>query len=100
MQKSLLVASKSPSHLAYSEVLHWMAPLSFLLKTASSTTNTTTAGGVAAGTGVRKIAYNARTHSQLTQFVGELRRTGHNDLRVGVQNQCVYDRTGSQQRAS
>ena len=32
-------------------------------------------GAVAAGSGLRKIVYAARTHSQLSQFVGELRRT-------------------------
>lgn len=32
-------------------------------------------GGVSAGSGVRKVIYAARTHSQLSQFVSELRRT-------------------------
>ena len=38
----------------------------------------------AVAVGVRKIVYAARTHSQLSQFVGELRRltTGQQDLRV------------------
>jgi len=37
-------------------------------------------GRVKPGSGLRKIVYAARTHSQLSQFVGELRRThwGHN----------------------
>jgi chromosome transmission fidelity protein 1 len=34
-----------------------------------------TIGGVVPGSGVRKIIYAARTHSQLSQFVGEVRRT-------------------------
>jgi chromosome transmission fidelity protein 1 len=42
----------------------------------STNTNTTpnTVGGVIPGTGVRKIVYAARTHSQLSQFVREVRR--------------------------
>lgn len=39
-------------------------------------------GDVQPGSGVRKIVYAARTHSQLTQFVGELRRTAYADVRV------------------
>jgi len=34
-----------------------------------------TVGGVKPGSGVRKIIYAARTHSQLSQFVSEVRRT-------------------------
>ena len=42
-----------------------------------------TIGSVQPGSGVRKIVYAARTHSQLSQFVGELRRTAWGaDLRV------------------
>ena len=32
-------------------------------------------GGITPGQGVRKVVYAARTHSQLSQFVGELKRT-------------------------
>jgi chromosome transmission fidelity protein 1 len=39
-------------------------------------------GGVVPGSGLRKIVYAARTHSQLSQFVGELRRTHFADARV------------------
>jgi len=34
------------------------------------------------GSGMRKVVYAARTHSQLTQFVNELRRTSFEDIRV------------------
>ena len=34
-----------------------------------------TVGAVKAGSGVRKIIYSARTHSQLSQFIQEIRRT-------------------------
>jgi hypothetical protein len=36
---------------------------------------TVSIGNVQPGSGVRKIVYAARTHSQLSQFVGEIRRT-------------------------
>jgi DNA repair helicase (rad3) len=36
-------------------------------------------GNVEPGSGVRKIVYAARTHSQLSQFVGEIRRTAWGD---------------------
>jgi hypothetical protein len=39
-------------------------------------------GDVLPGSGVRKIVYAARTHSQLSQFVGEIRRTAFSDARV------------------
>lgn len=35
----------------------------------------TTVGDVEPGSGVRKIIYAARTHSQLSQFIGEIKRT-------------------------
>ncbi len=41
--------------------------------------NLTTIGGVIPGRGIRKIIYAARTHSQLSQFVGEIRRTSWGD---------------------
>uniref|UniRef100_A0A7S3QEP4 Helicase ATP-binding domain-containing protein n=1 Tax=Chaetoceros debilis TaxID=122233 RepID=A0A7S3QEP4_9STRA len=44
-----------------------------------------TVGGVTPGSGIRKIVYAARTHSQLSQFVGEIKRTKWgkaNDVRV------------------
>ena len=41
----------------------------------SSDGSTFTVGQVAPGSGVRKIIYAARTHSQLSQFVQEVRRT-------------------------
>lgn len=48
----------------------------------SSTNHGKTAlGGVIPGSGVRKIIYAARTHSQLSQFVGELKRSVK-DVRV------------------
>ncbi len=37
--------------------------------------NLMTIGGIVPGRGIRKIIYAARTHSQLSQFVGEIRRT-------------------------
>ena len=37
--------------------------------------NRTTVGVVTPGTGIRKVIYAARTHSQLSQFISELKRT-------------------------
>jgi hypothetical protein len=53
----------------------------------SSSTNTFNSmpsiGSCEPGTGVRKIIYAARTHSQLSQFVNEVRRTAWgNDIRI------------------
>lgn len=49
----------------------------------TSAPTTPTVGGCKASTGVRKIIYAARTHSQLSQFVSEIRRTAWgNDIRV------------------
>jgi len=42
--------------------------------TFAAPTTTTAVANVTPGTGVRKIIYAARTHSQLSQFVGEVRR--------------------------
>ncbi|GKZ00650.1 hypothetical protein MPSEU_001017200 [Mayamaea pseudoterrestris] len=42
---------------------------------ASLSPNIAPIGGVKPSSGVRKIIYSARTHSQLSQFVSELRRT-------------------------
>ncbi|KAI2496855.1 hypothetical protein MHU86_17651 [Fragilaria crotonensis] len=42
----------------------------------------TALGNVQSGSGLRKIVYAARTHSQLSQFVSELRRTGFSGIRV------------------
>ena len=41
----------------------------------SRNTNSLTVGAVTPGTGLRKVIYAARTHSQLSQFIGELKRT-------------------------
>lgn len=41
--------------------------------------NTESLGCVKPGSGVRKIVYAARTHSQLSQFVGEIRRTKYGE---------------------
>ena len=42
-------------------------------------------GGCTPGTGVRKIVYAARTHSQLSQFVNEVRRTAWgSDVRIAA----------------
>ncbi|KAL9185408.1 LOW QUALITY PROTEIN: hypothetical protein ACHAXT_003185 [Thalassiosira profunda] len=41
----------------------------------NSTISNDAVGGVAAGSGLRKVVYAARTHSQLSQFISELKRT-------------------------
>jgi len=49
----------------------------------STTTKYHSIGNVKPGTGMRKIIYAARTHSQLSQFVSEVRRTAWGqDVRV------------------
>ncbi|KAL7535938.1 hypothetical protein ACHAXR_007954 [Thalassiosira sp. AJA248-18] len=40
-----------------------------------NTSNNLAVGAVDTGTGLRKVIYAARTHSQLSQFISELRRT-------------------------
>lgn len=45
------------------------------VKSSSGSESVQTIGGVEAGFGMRKIVYAARTHSQLSQFVEEIRRT-------------------------
>lgn len=47
----------------------------------NNSTTSSTVGNVAPGSGVRKIVYAARTHSQLSQFVHELSRAS-TDVRV------------------
>ena len=42
---------------------------------ANDTTDKISVGDVSPGSGVRKVIYAARTHSQLSQFIGELKRT-------------------------
>ena len=43
--------------------------------TVNNNNNPTTVGGVTPSAGLRKVVYAARTHSQLSQFISELRRT-------------------------
>jgi chromosome transmission fidelity protein 1 len=44
-------------------------------RAATATATGPTVGGVSPGSGVRKVIYAARTHSQLSQFVSEVKRT-------------------------
>ncbi len=65
-----------------------------------------TIGEVQPGSGVRKIVYAARTHSQLSQFVDEIRRTAWGDsIRVATLGGrkllcCNTDVTGHDRRRS
>ena len=49
------------------------------ISSSAAATTMTTIGQVKLGSGVRKIIYTARTHTQLSQFVREVRRCGGGD---------------------